>query len=519
MLRLSTILQTFYIKPTERGILFYRHDFQCILTPGTYRYFGSHWNVEIFDVQASRLELDNLAFLLQEHTAAFAEHCEIVQTIKDEVALVETPFCWHTVGRDAISAFWRGWQRDQPIQVHRFNLAENFQIPSELVTRIQHLSGFTNLKFIYVPENQVGFLYRRSDFLRVLMPGNYGFWDLEQTLNVQFSPRLGGMLTVADAETLIEHHPDFVAEFCELVTLTATEVAIVRDRAKIIAIVPPVSCQLFWKGVAIEVIDTQAQPQLPMRLIKELVLGKALAQQLSAALLHTVEVPAQHVGLLNESGAATTTLEPGWHAWWTIGRSMKTQVLDLRLQVLEISGQEILSKDKVALRLNLTASYRITDPIQATTAIADLTGFLYKELQFALRGAVGTKTLDQLLDEKQIIDTEVLQVIQQKTANYGITIVSVGVKDIILPGEMKVILAQVVEAEKAAQANVIRRREETAATRSMLNTARVMENNPTALRLKELEVLERIAEKIDSIEVHNGFQGLLSELVSLRETN
>ena len=142
--------------------------------------------------------------------------------------------------------------------------------------------------------------------------------------------------------------------------------------------------------------------------------------------------------------------------------------------------------------------------------------FLYKELQFGLRGAIGTKTLDELLEDKGAIDGEVLQYIQAKTTDYGMEIISVGVKDIILPGEMKTILAQVVEAEKSAQANVIRRREETAATRSMLNTARVMENNPMAMRLKELEVLERIAENIDSLEVRGGLDSLLSELVTLR---
>lgn len=98
----------------------------------------------------------------------------------------------------------------------------------------------------------------------------------------------------------------------------------------------------------------------------------------------------------------------------------------------------------------------------------------------------------------------------------GIQIQSVGVKDIILPGEMKVILTKVVEAEKVAQANLIKRREETAATRSLLNTAKVMENNPTALRLKELEVLEKVTEKIGNISVYDGLEGLLKKLVRIK---
>ena len=93
---------------------------------------------------------------------------------------------------------------------------------------------------------------------------------------------------------------------------------------------------------------------------------------------------------------------------------------------------------------------------------------------------------------------------RSKLTAYGIELDGVGVKDIVLPGEMKTILAQVVEAEKSAQANVIRRREETAATRSLLNTAKVMEGNPIALRMKELETLERVAERIDKISVFGG---------------
>jgi len=84
---------------------------------------------------------------------------------------------------------------------------------------------------------------------------------------------------------------------------------------------------------------------------------------------------------------------------------------------------------------------------------------------------------------------------------------------VILPGEMKTILNQVVEAEKVAQANLIRRREETAATRSLLNTARLMEENPTLLRLKELETLEKVTEKVGSLTVYGGLEGVLTKLV------
>lgn len=316
-------------------------------------------------------------------------------------------------------------------------------------------------------------------------------------------------------DVLIEKHPEFVAAYCETVQLQNQQVAIVRYQGKVIAILAPCDRKLFWQGVAVEVIDISTDAKLPSRLVAELVAGLPEALSLSRNSLHICEVPAQHVGLLYIDQEFQTLLQPGKHAWWVFGRSWQTQVFDLRQQTLEVSGQDILSKDKVPLRLNLTAGYRILDPLRAKNALVDITGYLYKELQFALRGAVGEKTLDALLEDKGAIDRSISEYIRQKTADYGIEVDSVGVKDIILPGEIKTILSKVVEAEKAAQANVVRRREETAATRSMLNTAKVMEDNPVALRLKELEILERIAEKIEKIQVNGSLDSILTELIRI----
>jgi regulator of protease activity HflC (stomatin/prohibitin superfamily) len=115
-----------------------------------------------------------------------------------------------------------------------------------------------------------------------------------------------------------------------------------------------------------------------------------------------------------------------------------------------------------------------------------------------------------------LIDDVVSAHVRSRLEPHGIEVDGVGVKDIVLPGEMRTILAQVVEAEKAAEANAIRRREETAATRSLLNTAKVMEGSPVALRMKELETLERIAERIDKISVFGGLDQVLNGLVTLR---
>jgi regulator of protease activity HflC (stomatin/prohibitin superfamily) len=114
------------------------------------------------------------------------------------------------------------------------------------------------------------------------------------------------------------------------------------------------------------------------------------------------------------------------------------------------------------------------------------------------------------------MDGDVFDHVVTRFAEIGIDVNSIGIKDIILPGDTKDILAKVVEAEKAAQANVIHRREETNATRSLLNTAKVMEDNSVALRLKELETLEKVTEKIGNISVYGGLDSVMSDLVRIK---
>ncbi|MBW4553101.1 MAG: slipin family protein [Aphanocapsa sp. GSE-SYN-MK-11-07L] len=505
--------KTFYIKSHERGILYYRGDFRRILRPGHYRrpWFGQ-WQIVPHDLSQPEAKIDNLELLLQTHLSGLQAHLQIVQTAFGETALVCLGQRWVSVAPNQLRAFWRGFV---DVQIHRFNLEDSLELASEFVTQIRGMT-IEGLKKVQLSESEIGLLYVQDNFLRPLGPGEYAFWTFSRKVEVRVFSQVNPKPEFPSEEVLIEQHPEFVATHCLSVQLDSDTVAIVRYKGKVIAILPPCSRKLFWQGVEIAEINVVAQPKLPQRLVAELVSGLTETLSLSYEALHLLEVPAQHVGLLYLDQVLQETLPPGLHAWWIFGRSFKTEAIDLRLQMLEISGQEILSRDKVPLRLNLTASFRVVNPILAKSALADIPGFLYKELQLGLRSAVGTRSLDTLLEDKGAIDASVADYIRPKVSDYGIKIESVGVKDIILPGEIKAILSKVVEAEKSAQANVVRRREETAATRSMLNTAKVMEDNPVALRLKELEVLERIAEKIDHINVNGGLESILTDLIQIK---
>ena len=234
----------------------------------------------------------------------------------------------------------------------------------------------------------------------------------------------------------------------------------------------------------------------------------------ASALLETSTVAAGWVALVFQNGRLTTTLEPGVHAFWRGEVDLRVFHVDLREQTAEINGQEIMTADKVTLRLNATVAYRVIDAVQAVTAVENFGQVLYRQAQLALRAVVGTRELDALLSDKDGVAAELAASLRVGATAFGLEVRTVGVRDLILPGEMKTLLNQVTEARKAAEAALITRREETAAIRSQANTARIFEANPMLMRLRELEVLEKVTEKAN-LSVVLGEGGLAERVVKL----
>jgi regulator of protease activity HflC (stomatin/prohibitin superfamily) len=173
-----------------------------------------------------------------------------------------------------------------------------------------------------------------------------------------------------------------------------------------------------------------------------------------------------------------------------------------------------MTLDKVSLRLNAVVTYRIVDAWKAVSSTNNLTQALYRDAQLALRAVIGTRELDAFLTDKDAVAQEIEQAVRRRAGDMGLEIVSVGIRDVILPGDMKELMNKVTEAKKAAEANLIARREETAAMRSQANTAKLMVDNPTLMRLRELEVLERIA-SAGHLKVVLGEKGLADRVVNL----
>jgi regulator of protease activity HflC (stomatin/prohibitin superfamily) len=226
-----------------------------------------------------------------------------------------------------------------------------------------------------------------------------------------------------------------------------------------------------------------------------------------------VTVQAHEMGLRYEQGRLTGVLEPGRYKLWTHPEAQaRIATADMRRTEVAITGQELMTRDKVSLRLSLTVAYAIEDAVLATHKVENAQTAVYTAVQLSARSYVASVTLDELLEGREAFTRFLAQEVVPKARTFGVRIDDLGVKDVVLPGEMKTLLNRVIEAEKAAAANVISRREETAATRSLVNTARLMADQPILLRLKELEAMKDIAAQINEVRIVVGADHLHSLL-------
>jgi len=224
-------------------------------------------------------------------------------------------------------------------------------------------------------------------------------------------------------------------------------------------------------------------------------------------------VEAFEKGLRFRNGRFVDVLEPGRYSIARIFAKEEIRKVDLRLRTMILQGQEILTLDKVSIRVTMLAKMRVADPVAALLKVDDYVAQLYGDVQLALRDAVGALELEAAIGQKGRVGEQVVLAVKEKAMAYGVELVDAGVRDVILPGEMKASLNQVMEAKKKAEAALILRREEVAATRSLANTAEILAKNPVMMKLKELEALEKVAAHGASIVVAPETFGLSREAI------
>ncbi len=345
------------------------------------------------------------------------------------------------------------------------------------------------LRRVKIREHERGLVFRDGDFQRLLAPGRHWILGLAFKVRVEKVSVREAHFAHKDLEVIVR--AGALDGLAEVLDLKDYERAVVWLNGRFDTIVGP-GVHAFWKvfhKVRIEVADARE-----IRFEHEslaTILGSAQRQ----VWLERLTVDAGHVGLLMKDGRHEATLDAGTYALWRNVARVRLLSVDQREQVLDVAGQDVMTADKVTLRLNAVVTFRVADPLKAMTAVEDAEQALYREAQLALRAVIGTRDLDALLAEKDAVARELDELVRRRAGAFGLEVVSLGLRDLILPGEMRTLMNRVTEARKAAEANLIVRREETAAMRSQANTAKILESNPTLMKLRELEVLEKVADQ------------------------
>lgn len=360
---------------------------------------------------------------------------------------------------------------------------------------------------IIINENERGYLFKYGSFVKFLTPGKHSYLS---TLGYTIEKvKLDGYVKLAGVNINVLMRDKAFAESISQIKVPDNAIALHYIDGRIINTLTS-GDYAYWNVFekhTFEIIDI-SKPEVSKDM-------KAyLFNYILASLYTKIQVSEGETALLYYDGKFQRELPEGVHFFWNSNVKISHKIVDMRIQQLDINGQEILTTDKVSLRINFVYSYKVKDPVKLYSEIKDYETQIYIVTQLALREYVGMYKFDELLSQKEAIANFVLKKLKEKQEEYYIEFINAGIKDIILPGEVRDIMNTVLIAEKTAQANVISRREEVASTRSLLNTAKLMDENQTLYKLKELEYLERICDKVGNISVSGG-NNLLSQLNEL----
>lgn len=220
------------------------------------------------------------------------------------------------------------------------------------------------------------------------------------------------------------------------------------------------------------------------------------------ALVHRLTVMEYERGLKYSRGSFVATLDPGQH--WYMPLFTTIEKVDVRPRFASVSGQELLTADGVTLKVSVAANYEITDPGKAVNEVQSYEDALYLELQLALRGIIGGADIEKVLAGRDELSGRLTDAVAGKAEALGLRLVEASLKDIMFPGKLKEIFAQVVNARQEGLAALERARGETAALRNLGNAAKLLDDHP---RLLQLRMLQAVGESTGNTLVVNAGDG------------
>ena len=362
------------------------------------------------------------------------------------------------------------------------------------------------MKTVIINENERGLRFKNGKFDGLLMPGSYlafGSTEIEAV-------RLNAPLVSTHCPYDILISKKVIADAVNTLTVPDGCLALHYLNGNFDSVLRAGNYAYFKVGAhKFKIIDL-SEPRISGDALK--VINQIPCEYFSEFVVNAIQR-----GLLYYDGKFVGKLEPGRYFFWNDSARVTCDFVNITPTMRTISGQELLTSDKIGLRISYVFFDKVVDFDRIIEA-GDYVNQLYTAAQLAMRDYVGSHTLDEILENKQEFSDVIDKKLKEKAAGLFVEITGSGVKDIILPGEIRDIMNTVLIAEKRAQANVITRREEVASTRSLLNTAKLMDENKTLYRLKELEYLGKICDQVGNITL-SGQGDILSQLAALTGTD
>jgi len=503
---------TIAVKENEKALIYKNEKFEKLLDTGVHKLFHIFQNYRVERVEAKAHGISNAS----KAEVLYKNNPELIEKLFTVVKLeeYERAYIWldgkftELLEAGALRLYWKEYD----VKVEKVDIKSNYKVSERHVECIDALSRVSGVLCNNLTRYKKAFLYVDETLESVLDRGKHYFYMDFYDINVLEYDTTHRVLEVLDKEILYKNYSTLIESVCTVVKLEEHERAYVWIDGKFTDLLEAGAFKLYWKeyDVKIEKVDVKSNYLIEKRHLLDL-------EKLGGAFNNVKKmlVTQNSQGYLSVNEKFESMVEEGKHFFYTDFYDIELKAIDQRIKELEITGQELLSSDKVTLRCNLTMHYKIVDGKSYLESVDSSKEYLYKQLQFAVREHLGALNIDEILSKQHTLSTEILEKFYATCNKIGVEVEGVYIKDIILPGEMREIFNQVIEASKRAEANNIQRREETAATRSLLNTAKLMNDNPALARLKELEALEKITQTIGTLNVYGGLDGVMNGLVDL----
>ncbi len=492
----SDRMRTVILTHTQRAVLTIDGQVAAWLEPGRHVIWQHQRTV---DIQVLDLSTGHVAWSAHLAEAIPEGMCQELIVPPHEAAyllLDQQPSAWLAPGRYLI------WATERACEVLRFDMRQHIaQLPEVL----EPLTPNTHLRAVRLAEYERGILVVDGRPRAWVEPGRHRLWCALSDVQIQrIDTRSGFHPYVAELESVLPEGATVALH------VDVDEIAIVFSQRA------PQACLTPGRYLLWQVREEVTAERYSLKEIHSNI-PEAYHDLLPDDLLQNVTVHPYERGLLYVDGKLETILESGRYTLSQLHHQTRVVMVDMREQSIKINGQEIITADKIMLRVNLLIKYRVVDALASVQEQTSLHEALYSEAQMAARRLLASHTVDALLQHSHTAPEQMQEQVAERARDWGVEVLRLDLKDIILPGDVREMLSKVLNAEKQAEANAILRREETAANRIQLNMARQLQTNPALMRLKELEVLRDAAANIDNLTIVADANGLRPGLLPIQD--